>query len=292
MLFTPDILKGQVWANEVRAEQLRRKRAKRKEQAGMNLTRSLDGLDVPFPYEQELRAFSPIVEKVSHLRAYFYYAAQRWVLYECIPLALMPSDERMVRPDMTGEELFAAIRGKPPRFRSDDDASPISDLQHEMARRFNVWAGPLWVLQGSQGGHLWKLDPWAQNIAIAKGMNPEMPAIGSLPACPFDVRTTTALNSRNRLIQLGGKLNRLQESGSVQARMVEMAAIQREIREAEMELIERMMEPVVDMTHSLVAGSNTRSEHRDQLVEAPGMAGHASDAFDEYMETGDFTLKM
>lgn len=281
---------GQVWAQETREEQLRRKRAKRAAEAGQNLANSLADLDVVCPFEAELRAFSPIVEKVSHLRAYWYRAGLRWVLYECIPLALMPNDERKVRPDLTGAELHWFLNGLPPRMRTDSDPSPISDVQHEMARRWKVWAGPLWVMQGSQGGHLWKLDPWAQNIAIAKGHSGEMPAIGSLPACPWDGRTTTALNRRNRLAQLGGSLLKLQQSGSVEARTIEMDAIQREIRIAEMELVEKMMEPIVDMAHSLVAGSNTRSEYDSQIIRvSPGMAGKAADAYDRYRETGDFS---
>lgn len=281
------------WVKEVRAEQLKRKRALRASQAGQNLAKSLAGLDVPFPWEPQLRAFSPIVEKVSHLRSYYYHAGERFLLYECIPLALMPSDERKVRPDLTGAELFMALRGKPQRERSDDEEpSPISDLQHEMARRFNVWAGPLWVLQGSQGGHLWKLDPWAQNVAIAAGRNPEMPAIGALPACPFDQRTIAALNSRNRLAQLGGSLLKLQQSGTSAAQASEMDAIQKEIRLAEAQFIEAQMEPLVEMAQSLIVGANTKSEHDGQIIRvAPGTAGLAADAYDEYLATGHWTMR-
>lgn len=134
---------GQEWAREVRAEQLKRKRDQRRAEAGQNLANSIADLDVVFPWDAELRAFSPILDKVSHLRAYWYRAGQRWVLYECIPLHLMPSDDRKVRADLTGAELHAALAGAPQRLRSDDEEpSPISDLQHEMARRWKVWAGP------------------------------------------------------------------------------------------------------------------------------------------------------
>ena len=282
----------QDWAVEVRQEQLKRKRAQRAALAGQNLANSLIDLDVVFPWEAALRAFSPIVEKVSHLRAYWYRAGLRWVLYECIPLALMPHDERKVRPDLTGEELHVFLNGKPPRERTDDDPSPVSDLQHEMARRWKVWAGPLWVMQGTQGGHLWKLDPWAQNIAIAKGHSGDMPAIGALPACPWDQRTERALHSRNRLAALGGRLDLLQKSGGVEARAVEMDAIQKEIRLAEADFIERQMEPLVDMSRSLIAGPNSRSEYAGQIVRVDGMADTAADAYAQYLETGDFTIKL
>lgn len=289
MLYTPD---GQVWASEVRQEELRRKRAKRNAGSGVNLTRALQGLDEPCPWEAELRAFSPIYDHVSHLRPYFYHAGQRWVLYECIPLHLMPSDDRKVRPDLTGAELHFYLNGKPPRDRSEDDPSPISDVQHEMARRWKVWAGPLWVMQGNGGGHLWRLDPQMQAMLTEMGCPTEMPPIGAFPPCPFDERTKQALYARNRLAQLGGSLDKLQRSGSPEMRAAEEARLQREVREASMKFIEGMLEPLVDMATSLVAGPNTRSEHMDQLVPVHGQAGRMADAYEQYRETGDYTTKV
>ncbi len=276
------------FVREVRAEQLKRKRERRAAAAGQNLAQSIAGITMPFPWEKELRAFSPIVEKVSHLRSYWYAASSRWVLYECIPLHLMPSDERKVRPDLTGEELHAALKGKPPRHRSDDeDPSPISDVQHEFARLFGVWAGPLVVLQGQTGGHLCKYHPWQQNVLIAKGLSAEAPAIGSLPPCPFDQRTIAFLNRMNRLHKLGNRLDALQKSGSAEAAAVEMEGIQREIREAEMALVEANMTPLVEMSSSL----RSKSADQDQLIHVPGQASRAKDAYAQYKETGDFTMK-
>lgn len=279
---------GQDWAIEARKEELRIAREKRRAAAGQNLRDSIAGITTPFPWERELRIFSPIVEQVSHLRPYWYKASMRWVLYECIPLALMPSDERKVRPDLTGEELHAALRGKPQRDRSgDEEDSPISDVQHEFARLFGVWAGPLLVLQGEAGGHLWKYPPWQQNVLIAKGLDAEAPAIGALPACPFDGRTVQYLNSLNRLHKMNGRLDKLKASGSVEFANVEMDLIQREIRAAEMAFVEATMTPLVEMSTSL----RHKSAGENQLVHVPGMAARAADAYAEYAETGDFTLK-
>lgn len=287
MIYTAD---GQVWAGEVRQEEQRRKMERRAVGVGENLASAVAGLDVPFPWETALRAFSPIVELVSHLRPYFYYAAHRWVLYECIPLALLPDDDRLVRVDLTGRELFAFLRGKPPRERTATDPSPISDVQHEMGKRYQVWAAPMWVLQGTDGGHPHKLGPWAQNLALAKRLPTEMPAIGSLPPCPFDDRVTRKLRARDRLVKLGGRLDKLRASGSKVAWDAEMDGIQREIRDAEMAFIEETWEPVVDMVQSLVRGPNTRSEYEDQVVRVkPGTAARASEAYDRYKETGLFT---
>ena len=281
------------YAREVRAEQLKRKRAARAASVGFNIGASIADLDRVFPWEKDLRAFSPIVEKVSHLRAIYYRPGGCWVLYDCIPLALLPDDDRKVRPDLTGAELLAAIRGKPQRFRSDDEEpSPISDLQHAMATRWHVWAGPYWALQGETGGHQVKLDPWQQNIAIAKGLPAEMPPLGALSPCPFDDRTKAQLRIRNRLKALGDRLDKLQASGSVAYANAEMEQIQREIREAEMAFIERQFTPLVDMTSSLARGVSPRSEFADELVQVkPGMAAAAADAYAQYRETGEFTLK-
>lgn len=281
------------YVREVRAEQLRRTRAARAASVGFNILASISDLDRVFPWEKELRAFSPIVEKTSHLRAIYYRPGRCWVLYDGIPLALMPDDERKVRPDLTGAELFAAIRGRPQRMRSDDEEpSPISDLQHAMANRWKVWAGPYWALQGPNGGHQVKLDPWQQNLAIAKGLPAEMPALGSLRACPFDERVKVQLGRRNRLKALGDRLDKLQASGSVEYANAEMDKIQREIREAEMAFIEQQMTPIVDMVTSLARGANSRSEHMDQVIEVKnGMAARAADAYQQYRETGDWTMK-
>lgn len=282
---------AQDWAKEARAEQLRRKRAERAALAGQNLANSIADVDVVFPWEAELRAFSPIVEQVSHLRAYWYRAGHRWVLYECIPLALMPRDAQKVRADLTGEELHFYLNGLAPRDRPDGDESPISDLQHEMARRWQVWAGPLWVMQGEHGGHPWRLDPQTESVMARMNKNPEMPAIGALPSCPWDTRTVVALQKRNRLAALGGSLDKLRQSGTTEARAVEEALLEREVRAAEMAFIEQIMEPLIDMSLSLVRGANTRSEYDSQVVRLPGMAGKAEEAYDKYLESGEFTLK-
>jgi len=286
LLVTP---RGQDWAIEVRREELRRKRAERKAQAGMNLANSLADLDVVFPWEAELRAFSPITEIVSHLRAYWYRAGLRWVLYECIPLALLPRDDTPVRVDLSGQELFAAIAGRPPRMRSDDEEPcPISDLQHEMARRWNVWAGPLIVLQGTKGGHFVKLDPFLEALEVECGRDPEQPVIGSLPACPFDERTKEFLGRHNRLRALGNSMDKLKQSGSREYALAQQAAMQKEARLAGMQLIERQFEGLVEMTSDLAKKSDSFA---GELVHVPGMAAKAVDAYQEYADTGIFTLK-
>jgi hypothetical protein len=90
----------------------------------------------------------------------------------------------------------------------------------------------------------------------------------------------------NRLHKLGDRLDKLEASASKEAAK-EMEGIQREIREAEMAFVESQMQPLVEMASSL----NQKSEHADQLIHLPGQAARAADAYDEYRETGLFSIK-
>lgn len=253
----------------------------------MNRANSVADMDVVFPWERELRAISPIVEKVSHLRAYWYRAGMRWVLYDCIPLALIPDDETLLNPTMSGAEFHHAVRGKPPREMTDAEDSPISDLQHAFANRYRVYACPFWVMQGDSGGHQVRFSPWQQNVLIAKGLTAEAPTIGELPPCPFDQRVIRHLHHLNRLHQFNDRLDLLQASATKAGADAEMDRIQREIRESEMAFIEAQMQPIVEMSSSL----HSKSAHQDQLIHLPGQAAAAVDAYAQYRETGDFSLK-
>ncbi len=261
---------------------------------GANLPNCIADFDVPFPKEwnDELRRMSLITDKFSHLRPYWYRAGMRWVLYDCVPRMLIKDDEGQGAP-IVGKELIELLEGPRPSDLSDDNRSPfVSDVQHEFYRRYRVYARPFWVLQGDAGGHQVKFSPWQQNVLIAKGLPSEPPPIGSLPACPFDNRVTMQLNHLNRLHRLDDRLDKLQASGSVEAANAEMDGIQREIREAEAAFIVNQMTPLVEMSTSLVHGANSRSEHADQVVRvAPGKAAEAYDAWQQYLATGDYTLR-
>lgn len=278
---------------EHRAEQLRQKRETRNIGFGLNLPNSVIDCQVqPDPqWEADLRRINPISTHFTHLRFYWYRAAMRWVLYDCLPGHLIQDDETKYGPTMTGKELLAALNGPPPRELEAWQETGISDMQHEMYRLHRVFALPFWVLQGENGGHQVMYSPWEQNLLLAKGLPAEPPKIGTLPPCPFDQRVIQQLNQRNRRIQLGERLMKM--SGSVEFANAEMEQIQREIREAEMRFIESTMEPVTDMAMSLVKGANTRSEHADQIIRVPdGTAAKAKDAYEEYRATGDFSIKI
>ncbi len=269
---------------ELRAEELRQKRAARNAEVGTNRANAIADLDVVFPWEADLRAVSPINIIHSHLRAYWYRAGQRWVLYDVLPVEAI-DDELDTGSGFTGAELKQVMAGPRPSELTED--VPISDVQHEMFRRWKGFARPFWVLQGETGGHQVKFSPIQSSALLRMGLQAEAPAIGALPPCPFDVRAATQLQHLNRLHGFEDSIDRLRRSGSAEYANAEHQRLEREVRDAEMRFVEAQMRPLVEMASSLTQ----RSEHEDQLVMAtPGTAARSVDAYQEYRDTGNFTI--
>jgi hypothetical protein len=163
----------------------------------------------------------------------------------------------------------------------------VSDVQHEMFRRWLGFARPFWVLQGDAGGHQVKFSPVQSSALLRMGLPPEPPAIGALPPCPFDARAATQLQHLNRLHGFEDSIDRLRRSGSAEYASAEHDRLERQVREAELRFIEAQMRPLVEMASTL----SQRSEHADELVLAtPGTAARSADAYQEYRETGNFTI--
>lgn len=278
----------------VRAAQLAARRAATPPRVS-NMANGVADVSVPFPEDwmQKLREVSPVSETTSWLLPYYYRAAERWVLYDALPARLIPDTDDVALGNLiTGADFHKIMNGPRPSEREDHkDVSvwPISDVQHEMYRLHKVYARPFWVLQGDAGGHQVAFTPQQAAYLVAIGKPDRPPTIGSLPACPLDNRVLSQLHALNRLHQMEDSIERLRKSGSREWADAEQARMDRDIRQAEMQFIEAQMSPVVDMAMSLVRGSNTRSEHRDQIVDVtPGIAARAKDAYARYAETGDY----
>lgn len=274
---------------ELRAEELRVKREARNRDAGKNIPNAVADVSVPFPWEAELRAISPVNTLHSHLRAYWYRAGLRWVLYDVLPVELI-ADEMDTGSGIDGATFKAIAYGPRPSERKDYEEHehfPVSDTQHEMFRLYRGYARPFWVLQGENGGHQYRFSPQQAEMLLRMGLPSEPPRIGDLAPCPFDQRAITQLQHLNRLHQLEDSIDKLRASGSPEAAAAEQAANEKTIRASEMAFVEAQMRPVVDMAMSLTQ----RSEHADQLVHvASGMASRANDAYEEYKDTGIWTL--
>lgn len=273
---------------EMRAEELALKRAKRNAEVGKNLASAVADVAIVPDWIDELRRVSPISRVHSYLMPYWYRVGQRWVLYDVLPIEAI-DDELDTGSGFTGAELRVIMDGPRPSERL--DPVPISDTQHEMWRVWHGFARPYWVLQGDQGGHQVHFSPDQSTALLRMGLPSEPPKIGDLNPCPFDNRVIQQLQHLNRLHQFQDSIDRLRQSGSPEAAKAEQERIERMVRESEMAFIEAQMRPLVEMSMSLVSGSNTRSEHDDQIVRvAPGTASRAKDAYDRYRETGDYTL--
>jgi hypothetical protein len=257
------------------------------ETCGANLPNSVADVSVPFPWLADLRHVSPVTDQHSYLIPYWYRAGPRWVLYDAKPRALIQDDE-LQGGMIEGWALIEALEGPPPRELSEWKVCPfVSDVQHELYRLHRAYARPFWVLQGDAGGHQCSYEPWQVNVLQSKGLPDTPPAIGALPPCPFDGRVTAQLHRLNRLFQLGNSLRRLKASSSAAFATAEMDRIQAEIREAELAFVEQQMTPIVDMVRTL----QKKSDYRDiPCYTAPGEAGRVADAFDEYRQTGNYTV--
>jgi hypothetical protein len=265
---------------------------------GENFNNAVQDVSVQFPVDQMLllREVSPVSSVHSWLLPYWYRAKGRWVLYDALPERLIPDDDTSLGSALTGKEFFEIMHGVRPSEREDFKdlvVWPISDVQHEMYRLHRVFARPFWVLEGENGGHQVHFSPDQASYLVSKGLPGAPPKIGDVPSCPFDTRSARQLNHLNRLHQMEDNLDRLRDSGSREWALAEQEKQERDVRVAEMAFIEQQMTPVTDMAMSLVRGSNTRSEHDNQIVRVPdGTASRAKDAYEQYRETGDYSIKI
>lgn len=273
---------------DLRAEELRLKREARNVGVGENVPNAVADVAIVPDWIDQLREVSPLSRVHSYLMPYWYRAKARWVLYDVLPVEAI-DDELNTGSGISGAELKAIMAGPRPSELPYD--VPVSDTQHEMWRLWRGYARPFWVLEGENGGHQVHFSPAQSSALLRMGLEPQPPAIGSLPPCPFDNRVRQQLNHLNRLHQFEDSIDRLRRSGSLEYAQAETARLEREVREAEMAFIEAQMRPVVEMSMSLARGANTRSEHADELVHVvPGMASRAKDAYEKYKDTGDWDL--
>ena len=130
------------------------------------------------------------------------HAIQRWVVWECIPVAAL---ERTPRFAAQARELLTALRGPPPVTqrswivrngkRQMRSASIVSQFQWDLFRQRREWCQPYWVIQGETGGHLWRFPPAYQMLLRLHGRRLHPPMPGNLPYAEWDNRV------RNQLIR-------------------------------------------------------------------------------------------
>lgn len=255
---------------------------------GTNLDSGVQDVGIPFPEDwlRDLRELSPVTTAHSYLVPYWYRAKERWVLYDAVPVNLIDPDQPQA-PGLMGFELLNLLTGNAPRHRPQYERTPfVSDVQHEMFRRWKVYARPFWILQGDRGGHQVRFSPDQVRFLTETGRSTTPPAVGALDPCPFDGRVTGQLRRVNRLYQLNGSLTELRKSASGEAADRQLEREEREIRAVALDLLEQQLGELA----ATVKSAANKSVTADQVIQAPGMASQAKDALDVYRETGQYTM--
>jgi hypothetical protein len=269
---------------EMRAEELRLKRADRNAAAGKNIPNAVADVSVVPDWLPELQRVSPNTGLHSYLMPYWYRAAQRWVLYDVVPVHLI-EDDADTGSGISGRDLKAIMNGPRPSEREDFkdlEHWPVSDTQHEMWRLWRGYARPFWILQGDLGGHQYRFSPFQSDALCRMGLPTEPPRPGGLPPAPFDKRVIAQLNDLNRLHLFVDSIDRLRKSGGPEAAEAEAQRREAEIRQAELRFIEAQMRPLVEMSQTM--SDDVRYRMPD------GMGARAKDAFEQYVETGVYSL--
>lgn len=152
--------------------------------------------DPPAAWVARLREVSPISDVVSWLDLKWHAPAQRWVLYECVPIRFV-----------TDNELISDLGGPDPETPEGERLCiTVSRYQQEMFRKHRVHARPCWVIQGTKGGTAVIYSESTKELCRAHQMPTEPPKAGSLPYAEFDERVVRQLQRMNRLVKVRGDL--------------------------------------------------------------------------------------
>lgn len=178
---------------------------------------------VPKDWLDQLAQIAP--ESLTHpwLGIAWLEKVERWVIYEHIPHASIPTDKR--------EQLRGTPYWKMPESLRQGRQQMVSAYQWEMYRTKQVWARPFWCLQGVHGGTPARYSEMEQALLRATGQDTTPPAPGALCYAGFDGLAAAQLRSRDRLWKAGGSLDRIQRSGSKAVMLQETAEAERAFRE-------------------------------------------------------------
>lgn len=251
-------------------------------------------MEAPAEWETALRAFSPIREEVPWLAQRWFPMqkpdangimrdAGRWVLYECV-------SEMLVRLCDPNTDIFDLLKGPQPSRIADPKARAAkalyaSDYQCMMYRKHGVWARNLWIIQGDGGGHPVEYTQQEAKWLQAAGLPTDPPALGTLSYAPFDARVIAQMRNRNRLMRLGGNIDRLRRSGATLS--AEWEAAEKEFRRQHMQHVEESTAGVADFLRYFASSSKTATECRNTVPEmSRATANAAAIAKDMYIETG------
>ncbi len=122
---------------------------------------------------------------------------QRWLAYMTWP-------DEQIRP-----EYIEQCKGPHPRsagafnarlgFWEGGPAPLITRSQWEIYRAVGRYAEPFWVIQGTLGGHKYRLTKWESKLSVLCNGPKDTPVPGALPYAEPDERTWNALAAADRM---------------------------------------------------------------------------------------------
>lgn len=148
----------------------------------------------PKEWVDRLREVSPISEIHSWLDLHWMRYAERWALYECVPVQFI-----------TDEGLIEELMGPDPEGPLGEHLS-VSRYQQQMFRQHKVHARTSWIIQGEHGGHQAVYGEAAKELCRARGLPTEAPRPGDLPYAPFDERVVRQIQRMSKLVKVRGDL--------------------------------------------------------------------------------------
>lgn len=239
---------------------------------------------VPAEWRDRLAAIAPESLTQGWLAFGWLEKAERFVIYEMIPTALIPREKR--------EQLAGTPYWKMPETLRVGRQQMVSAFQWEMYRKHQVWARPFWCLQGTDGGTPAKYSEMEEAMLRAAGLSTDVPEPGAFPFAPFDGLAEQQLRRRDRLWRAGGSLDRIKRSGSSAVMLAETAEAERAFREAFISWWEETMRPQTDFL-TWFGKSDTRTAGVDAGVLRPAtdeevLIGHTLK--DTFIETGTIPI--
>lgn len=229
---------------------------------------------VPDGWEQRLREISPIVDRTSHLRFRWRASVEQWELYACQPAHLLAPDRC---------EQLAVHWSELPPSQQMGRKTFVTEYQHYMFRTYKVEARRFWVLQGEHGGTPATFSDRECRILEAMNESSDVPPLGCFPYAPFDERAVKAIQARDKLLQAGNDLDRLER----QRRPDQMKAMDDETEKAHRKAFVEWHSKECQPMAEFMKWYHRQAEAVTTLAPAPsGLNNAVSQWRDTYIEHG------
>lgn len=160
--------------------------------------------EVPQSWHLRLRHMRPLTDSTEGLVMTWepgdvWEPVQRWLIYGVLPRRVIPVDVLQQlsgpHPRSSGHGCFPGYcMCARPRYRWVGGPAPlITRTQWLLFQETGGWARPLWVLQGTRGGHKRRFTEWESRLSQLAGGPAQPPAPGVLSYAEPDERTWEAL---------------------------------------------------------------------------------------------------